>query len=309
MIGVAIALGVLVAAGAVLLVALPFLREPVADDDRLDAPSAGGAPARTLSRGADRALAALKELEFDHRTGKIGDEDYRSQLGPLRRSAAAALRAIDRYGAEMTAFEVPDLPAEPAPPPDEGTPPTPATVPEPYPPPDEADLPARPPAGVTARRGESSAHAASRARVSRCARGRDAGVRRRLDEEAANRLSDLLVAGEARRAEAARAGAPERGRRLHLPDPHARGQGGGCLAQALDDGGRSLAASAPAECVERSLPRADEEVRVPEAAVRGVGQGAEHETRRHLRVRRDIDARRVPRLEQPCKPPSTRCST
>jgi hypothetical protein len=141
-IGLAIALGVLVAAGAVLLVAWPFLREPVADDDRLDAPSAGEAHRLELLDERDRVLAALKELEFDHRTGKIGDDDYRSQIGPLRRSAAAALRAIDRYGAEMTAFEVPDLPAEPGPPPDEGTPPSPAPVPEPYPPPDEADLPA-----------------------------------------------------------------------------------------------------------------------------------------------------------------------
>ncbi len=43
----------------------------------------------------DRALAALKELEFDHRTGKIGDEDYRSLVGPLRRMASDALRALD----------------------------------------------------------------------------------------------------------------------------------------------------------------------------------------------------------------------
>ena len=44
------------------------------------------------------ALAALKELEFDHRTGKIGDDDYRETLAPLRQEAAAALRALDRYG-------------------------------------------------------------------------------------------------------------------------------------------------------------------------------------------------------------------
>ena len=43
----------------------------------------------------DRALAALKELEFDHRTGKIDDIDYRALVGPLRRDAAAALRALD----------------------------------------------------------------------------------------------------------------------------------------------------------------------------------------------------------------------
>jgi hypothetical protein len=137
----AIVLGVVVAAGAVLLVAWPFLREPVAANDRLDAPGAEESRRLELLDERDRVLAALKELEFDHRTGKIGDEDYRSQIGPLRRSAAAALRAIDRYGDGMTAFELPDLPDEPQPPPDEGTPPTPTPVPEPYPPPDEADIP------------------------------------------------------------------------------------------------------------------------------------------------------------------------
>jgi hypothetical protein len=138
---VAMILGVGVAAGAVLLVAWPFLREPEAADDRLDAPSAKEARWLELLDERDRVLGALKELEFDHRTGKIGDEDYGSQIGPLRRAAAAALKAIDRYRAEMTAFEIPDLPSEPAPPPDEGTPPTPAPVPEPYPPPDETDIP------------------------------------------------------------------------------------------------------------------------------------------------------------------------
>ncbi len=137
----ALVLGVVVAAGAVLLVALPFLREPVAADDRLDAPDAAEARWRALAEERDRSLATLKELEFDHRTAKIGDDDYRSQIGPLRQAAAAALRALDRYGAEMNAFEAPDLPPEPAPPPDEGTPPAPAIVPEPYPPPDEADIP------------------------------------------------------------------------------------------------------------------------------------------------------------------------
>jgi hypothetical protein len=43
----------------------------------------------------DRALAALRELEFDHRTGKITDDDYRALLGPLRHEAAAALQAAD----------------------------------------------------------------------------------------------------------------------------------------------------------------------------------------------------------------------
>jgi hypothetical protein len=138
---VAIVLGIAVAAGAVLLVAWPFLREPVAADDRLDALAPEEQERLQLVEERDRMLAALKELEFDHRTGKIGDDDYRSQVGPLRREAATALRRLDRYGTPMTAFETPEVPAEPSPPPDEGTPPTPAPVPEPYPPP-EVDIPA-----------------------------------------------------------------------------------------------------------------------------------------------------------------------
>lgn len=136
-----IVLGVLVAVAAVLLVAWPFLREPVATNDRLDTAAPGDAERVALVEERDRALAALKELEFDHRTGKIGDDDYRSQVGPLRREAASALRRLDRYRSPMTAFEIPDQPSEPLPPPDEGTPPMPAPVPEPYPPPDELDIP------------------------------------------------------------------------------------------------------------------------------------------------------------------------
>jgi hypothetical protein len=135
---VTIAIAVVLAVAAVVLVALPFLREPAAADDRLDAPSAGEEERLALVEERDRALAALKELEFDHRTGKVGDDDYRELVGPLRRAAASSLRALERYGARM---ETPDLPPEPAPPPDEGTPPTPAPVPEPYPPPDEATIP------------------------------------------------------------------------------------------------------------------------------------------------------------------------
>jgi hypothetical protein len=93
--GLALALGVALAAAAVLLVALPFLREPVAGDDRLDAPTADQAAMLSLAEQRDRALSALKELEFDHRTGKITDDDYRRELGPLRQAAAAALKALD----------------------------------------------------------------------------------------------------------------------------------------------------------------------------------------------------------------------
>ena len=93
---VAVVLTVALVAAAVIVVCLPYLREPEVEDDRLDAPTPEAERRLTLAEERDRALAALKELEFDHRTGKVGDEEYRELIGPLRRSAAEALRALDR---------------------------------------------------------------------------------------------------------------------------------------------------------------------------------------------------------------------
>jgi hypothetical protein len=91
----ALAIGALLAVVSVVLVAAPFLREPVAANDRLLQPDAGQRRRLAQAEERDRALDALKELEFDHRTGKVSDDDYRAQVGPLRRRAAAALREAD----------------------------------------------------------------------------------------------------------------------------------------------------------------------------------------------------------------------
>ncbi len=97
---VALLLGSLLAAACVVLVALPYLREPIAERDTLDDQGEIERRRLELSEVRDRALAALKELEFDHRTGKVSDEDYRSLVGPLRREASEALRALEpRLGA------------------------------------------------------------------------------------------------------------------------------------------------------------------------------------------------------------------
>lgn len=90
---IAAALGIV----AVLFVARPFLRgAPAALEQDAD----GELTAEELERlrlveARDRALAALKELEFDHRTGKISDAEYHELVGSLRREAAEALRALD----------------------------------------------------------------------------------------------------------------------------------------------------------------------------------------------------------------------
>ncbi len=92
---VALLLGALLAAACALYVALPFLREPAPAEDRLDQPGTLERRQLELAEERDRALSALKELEFDHRTGKVSDDDYRELVGPLRRRAAEALRALE----------------------------------------------------------------------------------------------------------------------------------------------------------------------------------------------------------------------
>jgi hypothetical protein len=153
----AVALGAALAIACVLFVARPFLLDPEARNDRLDEPSELERRQIELLERRDRALGGLKELEFDHRSGKISDEDYRALVGPLRRQAAEALRALEPR-AEVSAKPIranrylsmaidlptqPDLP-EPYPPPGELDPPAPPQITEPYPPPDEADPPAPP---------------------------------------------------------------------------------------------------------------------------------------------------------------------
>ena len=92
MTGFALLLAAGLAVLCVLWVARPFLREPEPDDDTLTEPEARRL---ALLEERDRALAELKQLEFDHRTGTVTDEDYRGAVGPLRRQVADTIRALD----------------------------------------------------------------------------------------------------------------------------------------------------------------------------------------------------------------------
>lgn len=74
------------AAAVVVFIALPFLGEEPPAEPMLPADVEAAA-----AQERDRILAELKELEFDHRTGKITDEDYRALVHPLRRRATAML--------------------------------------------------------------------------------------------------------------------------------------------------------------------------------------------------------------------------
>jgi hypothetical protein len=94
---VALVLAATLAVACVALVALPFLREPSPDADVAAEPDERELRRLELAETRDRALAALKELEADHRAGRISDGDYRALVGPLRREAAEALRELDRW--------------------------------------------------------------------------------------------------------------------------------------------------------------------------------------------------------------------
>lgn len=90
---------VLLAVAVVVAVALPFLRDPDPGSDVLEELDEHERRRVELLERRDRALAALKEVEFDHRTGALTDEDYRSLVAPLRREVASALRELDALAA------------------------------------------------------------------------------------------------------------------------------------------------------------------------------------------------------------------
>lgn len=94
------------AVAVVVAVALPFLREPAPDSDALHELAPAERERLEAEEERDRALGALKELEADHRAGRITDEDYRAVVGILRQDAAKALRALDRlHGEEPEGIE------------------------------------------------------------------------------------------------------------------------------------------------------------------------------------------------------------
>lgn len=93
---IALALAGALAVACVIWVARPFVREPEPADDTFAAPEERRV---LLLDERDRVLAALKQLEFDHRTGTVSDEDYRATVGSLRRQAADAIRALDALDA------------------------------------------------------------------------------------------------------------------------------------------------------------------------------------------------------------------
>lgn len=91
-----VVLAAILIGGAFYLVALPILQHArrvsappslTFEQERLD----------DLLADRDAAFQALRELNFDHRVGKITDEDFVAFEAHLKLNAAACLRALDEW--------------------------------------------------------------------------------------------------------------------------------------------------------------------------------------------------------------------
>ena len=92
-----IILAIVMSIGALLIVAYPIIAR-----NRNAEPAASSAQEELdeLLARRDAAFQALRELNFDHRVGKVSDDDFVVFEANLREGAAASLKALDDWEAE-----------------------------------------------------------------------------------------------------------------------------------------------------------------------------------------------------------------
>jgi len=84
-------IGVVLALLAVGFISYPLLREQLGDEETLDLPE----DLEDLLRRKESTYSALKELEFDFKTGKLSEGDFRELDSRYRADALEILAAID----------------------------------------------------------------------------------------------------------------------------------------------------------------------------------------------------------------------
>jgi hypothetical protein len=83
--------------GAALLIVVAFIvARPLLD--RAGARDRAPGPAEALLFERERLLTALRDLDFDHATGKLVEEDYSAQRAQLVAQGAEVLRQLDALG-------------------------------------------------------------------------------------------------------------------------------------------------------------------------------------------------------------------
>lgn len=85
--------GMWILLGAVWLAVYPLLTRPAEE-------SAGASELRDLEAEKDRLVGEIHELELDHATGKLSEEDFRELEARLKRRAVETMERIDALGGQ-----------------------------------------------------------------------------------------------------------------------------------------------------------------------------------------------------------------
>jgi cytochrome c-type biogenesis protein CcmI len=92
----------------IVLLAAGFVAWPLLQPEAPAQIAANDATAGSPEREKDQALVAIREADFDHRTGKLSDEDYAALRAELETRALSAMAAIE---SASTPHPVPPGPA------------------------------------------------------------------------------------------------------------------------------------------------------------------------------------------------------
>ncbi|MEO8946166.1 MAG: hypothetical protein ABI338_06685 [Gemmatimonadaceae bacterium] len=90
----AMIVGTALAIIALCFVLYPLFQEPLGRK--------ASSPVLGRGTGVTTAVDALREIEFDHVTGKLSDTDYAELKASYTQSAVAAMRSTDKQSAEVT---------------------------------------------------------------------------------------------------------------------------------------------------------------------------------------------------------------
>jgi peptidoglycan hydrolase-like protein with peptidoglycan-binding domain len=93
-------IGSLLVALALFIIVAAVVAQPLLERTAKATPKAS--PTEALVAEREQVLIALRDLDFDHATGKLAEEDYQTQRVGLVSRGADVLRQLDRLGVDGT---------------------------------------------------------------------------------------------------------------------------------------------------------------------------------------------------------------
>ena len=96
-------MGSLLVAAIIGAIALVFVLIPLHRPSRPEPPARPESAADALHREKESVYHAIREMEFDYRTGKVSDEDYGALMARYRAKAIDLIKQIDSLEAESAA--------------------------------------------------------------------------------------------------------------------------------------------------------------------------------------------------------------